>query len=40
MEEEQNYEEKNKVFGFGCVKFEMPVIRPMVVYVVGYQTRI
>lgn len=36
MEEEQNYEEKNKVFGFVCVKFEMPVIHPMVVYVVGF----
>lgn len=36
MEEEQNYKEKTKVFGFGYVKFEMPIICPMVVYVVGY----
>ena len=27
---------KNKVLGLGHVKFEMPILLPMVVYVLGY----
>lgn len=27
---------KNKVLGLGHVKFKMPILLPMVVYVVGY----
>lgn len=34
--EEQDYEEKNKEFGFGYVKFERLVILPMVEQAVGY----